>query len=40
MSASQGQGMTIISLLIWLYAAALLVLVGAFYWQAARGYRD
>jgi uncharacterized BrkB/YihY/UPF0761 family membrane protein len=30
---------TIISLLVWLYVAALFVLVGAFYWQAARDYR-
>jgi len=36
----QGQGVTFISLLVWLYVAALAVLVGAFYWHAARGRRD
>jgi hypothetical protein len=31
---------TLISLLVWLYVAALFVLIGAFYWQAAHDYRD
>jgi len=31
---------TVISLLVWLYVAALFVLIGAFYWHAARDYRD
>ena len=30
----------LISLLVWAYVAALLVLVGAFYYHAARGRRD
>jgi hypothetical protein len=30
----------IISALVWLYVAALFVLIGAFYWYAARGSRD
>jgi len=34
-----GQGVMLISLVIWLYAAALFWLVGAFYWRA-RGDRD
>ena len=30
----------LISLLVWAYVAALFVLVGAFYYQAARGERS
>jgi hypothetical protein len=32
--------MTIISLLVWLYVAALGALLGTFYWQASRGDRS
>jgi hypothetical protein len=31
---------TVISLAVWVYVAALFVLIGAFYWHAARGYGD
>jgi Flp pilus assembly protein TadB len=39
MRSGQG-GVTVISLLVWLYVVVLGALVFAFYWQAARGRRD